>query len=170
MPGHVARPHPPAPAADAVHGCGCLRQRPAPDAHRHWATLRRQRSLRHGIKRADRLLGNRHLQQEARSVYAALCRVTLARIAEPLILVDWSDLKQDQSLHLLRASLAVGGRSLTLYEEVHRQKRLGNRSVQTQFLRRLATLLPARAAQIIIADSGLRCRSTTESSVSAGAG
>jgi hypothetical protein len=37
--------------------------------------------LRHPIKRADRLLGNRHLQQEARSVYAALCRVKLARIA-----------------------------------------------------------------------------------------
>ena len=59
--------------------------------------------LRHKIKRADRLLGNRRLQQEARSVYAALCRVTLARIGEPVILIDWSDLKADQSLHLLRA-------------------------------------------------------------------
>jgi len=27
--------------------------------------------------------------------------------------------KEDQSLHLLRASVPVGGRSLTLYEEVH---------------------------------------------------
>ena len=44
------------------------------------------------------------------SIYAALCRVVLARIAEPMILIDWSDLKADQSLHLLRASLAVGGR------------------------------------------------------------
>jgi hypothetical protein len=40
-----------------------------------------------------------------------LCRVTLARIDEPVILIDWSDLKADQSLHLLRASLPVGGRS-----------------------------------------------------------
>jgi hypothetical protein len=30
---------------------------------------------------------------------------------EPLILVDGSDLKADQSLHLLRAWLPVGGRS-----------------------------------------------------------
>jgi hypothetical protein len=34
-----------------------------------------------------------------------------------LILIDWSDLKADQSLHLLRASLAVGGRSLKVDPE-----------------------------------------------------
>jgi hypothetical protein len=94
-------------------------------------------SLRHGIKRADRLLGNGKLQRARRMFYAALCRVLLARVAEPLILIDWSDLKADQSVHLLRASLAVGGRSLTLYEEVHGQKLLANRGVQTRFLRTL---------------------------------
>ncbi len=113
-------------------------------------------SLRHGIKRADRLLGNGKLQGERRSFYAALCRVLLARIAEPLILIDWSDLKADQSLHLLRASLAVGGRSLTLYEEVHGQTLLGNRGVQRRFLRTLARLLPAHVVPIIIADSGFK--------------
>jgi hypothetical protein len=112
--------------------------------------------LRHSIKRADRLLGNAKLQGEARTFYAALCQVMLARIAEPLILIDWSDLKVDQSVHLLRASLAVGGRSLTLYEEVHPQKRLGNRGVQTRFLRTLATLLPTQVMPIIIADSGFK--------------
>ena len=80
----------------------------------------------------------------------------LARVGEPLILIDWSDLKADQSVHLLRASLAVGGRSLTLYEEVHGQKLLGNRGVQTRFLLTLATLLPAHVAPIIIADSGFK--------------
>ena len=112
--------------------------------------------LRHKIKRADRLLGNRHLQHEARSIYAALCRVTLARIEEPLILIDWSDLKADQSLHLLRASLPVGGRSLTLYAEVHPQSKLANRAVQERFLRRLAALLPAPVAPIVIADAGFK--------------
>jgi hypothetical protein len=112
--------------------------------------------LRHKIKRADRLLGNRRLQQEARSIYAALCRVTLARIGEPVILIDWSDLKADQSLHLLRASLPVGGRALTLYEEVHPQKKLGNRAVQHRFLQRLGELLPGGVAPIIVADSGFK--------------
>ena len=112
--------------------------------------------LRHKIKRSDRLLGNRRLQGEARSIYAALCRVTLARIQEPLILIDWSDLKADQSLHLLRASLPVGGRSLTLYEEVHPQRRLNNRRVQERFLQRLAALLPAHTAPVIVADAGFK--------------
>jgi hypothetical protein len=112
--------------------------------------------LRHKIKRADRLLGNTRLQGEARSVYAALCRVTLARIREPLIVVDWSDLKADQSLHLLRASLPVGGRALTLYEEVHPQRQLNNRRVQERFLERLAALLPPQAAPVIVADAGFK--------------
>jgi len=89
-------------------------------------------------------------------IYAALCRVTLARISEPLILIDWSDLKADQSVHLLRASLPVGGRSLTLYEEVHPQKPLGDRIVQQRFLERLAQLLPTSVVPIIIADAGFK--------------
>ena len=112
--------------------------------------------LRHKIKRADRLLGNTRLQGEARSVYAALCRITLARIREPLILVDWSDLKADQSLHLLRAALPVGGRALTLYEEVHPQRTLNNRRVQERFLERLATLLPPGVVPVIVADAGFK--------------
>lgn len=112
--------------------------------------------LRHKIKRADRLLGNRRLQSEARSIYAAVCRVTLARLAEPVILIDWSDLKADRSLHLLRASLPVGGRALTLYEEVHPQDKLGNRAVQHRFVQRLAELLPPGVEPIIVADSGFK--------------
>ena len=101
-------------------------------------------ALRHKIKRADRLLGNRRLQQEAGSIYGALCRVLLARIPDPVILVDWSDLKADQSLHLLRAALPVGGRALTLYEEVHPQSKLNNQLVHIRFLRALRGHLTKR--------------------------
>lgn len=113
-------------------------------------------TLRNRIKRSDRLLGNRHLQGQARTIYAALAGKLLSGILEPLIVIDWSDLKADQSLHLLRASLPVGGRSLTLYEEVHPQGKLGNRQVQHRFLQRLAQLLPVSAAPIIVADSGFK--------------
>jgi hypothetical protein len=112
--------------------------------------------LRHRIKRADRLLGNAHLRRDAKRIYAALARMLLANVAEPLIVVDWSDLKEDQSLHVLRASVPVGGRSLTLYEEVHTQSNLGNRRVQHRFLQQLKTLLPATAEPIIVADSGFK--------------
>jgi len=113
-------------------------------------------ALRHKLKRADRRLGNRHLQQEAASVYGALCRVLLAHIAESVILVDWSDLKADQSLHLLRAGLPVGGRALTLYEEVHPQSKLNIHLVQIRFLRRLAERLPPGTEPIIVADASFK--------------
>jgi hypothetical protein len=112
--------------------------------------------LRHRIKRADRLLGNAHLQRDAKEIYTALARQLLAGVAEPLIVIDWSDLKEDQSLHLLRASLPVGGRSLTLYEEVHPQRKLGNRRVQHRFLQQIKALLPGSAEPIIVADSGFK--------------
>jgi hypothetical protein len=112
--------------------------------------------LRHRIKRADRLLANRHLRRDAKQIYAALARMLRAGVAEPLIVIDWSDLKKDQSLHLLRASVPVGGRSLTLYEEVHTQRNLGNRRVQHRFLQQLKALLPATAEPIIVADSGFK--------------
>lgn len=110
----------------------------------------------HKLKRTDRLVGNQHLQREAGLVYGALCRLLLAGLTEAVIVVDWSDLKADQSLHLLRASLPVGGRSLTLYEEVHPQAKLNSRQVHIRFLRRLAALLPAGLMPIIVADAGFR--------------
>jgi hypothetical protein len=156
MPRRAAYLRASSPPGDLVRGGRRVRQRSALDAHGYRATFHSKTSLRNGIKRADRLLGNGKLRGETRTFYAALCRVLLARIAEPLILIDWSDLKADQSLHLLRASLAVGGRSLTLYEKVHGQKLLGNLGVQKRFLRTLARLLSARVAPSIIADSGFK--------------
>ncbi len=106
-------------------------------------------TLRNRVKRTARLLGNSLLQGQARMIYTALAQKLLRGVSEPLIGIDWSDLKADQSLHLLRASLPVGGRSLTLYAEVHPQGKLRSRQVQHRFLRRLAPLLPTSAAPII---------------------
>lgn len=53
-----------------------------------WGRFAGAARLRHTIKRAECLLGDRHLQQGARSIYAASCRVTLARIREPVMLID----------------------------------------------------------------------------------
>jgi hypothetical protein len=49
--------------------------------------------VKHNIKRIDRLLGNRHLAAEQREVYQALAHRTLGTLREPLIIVDWSDLR-----------------------------------------------------------------------------
>jgi len=113
-------------------------------------------TLKHKIKRADRLIGNPHLYDERTAIYGALCQATLARIPEPLILIDWSDIKADQSFHLLRATIAVGGHALTLYEEIHPDCHYGNPRVQERFLHTVASLLPPGAAPIIIADAGFK--------------
>ncbi|MDD5579603.1 MAG: hypothetical protein PHY16_10025 [Methylobacter sp.] len=37
----------------------------------------------------------------------------------PVLIFDWSPLTADQSQQRLRASLPVGARAITLYEEIH---------------------------------------------------
>ena len=111
---------------------------------------------KHKIKRMDRLLSNPHLYQERRNIYTALTQRLVKGLAEPIILIDWSPLCADQSWQLLRAALPVGGRTITLYEEVHPQSKLGNRKIQHQFLSKIATMIPATCHPIIVADSGFK--------------
>lgn len=111
---------------------------------------------KHKIKRMDRLVANPHVSRERWRIYKALSATLLNGLAEPIIVVDWSPLCADQGWHLLRAAVPVGGRTLTLYEEVHPRSRLGNRRVQHQFLLTLARLLPCGSTPVIVADSGFK--------------
>ncbi|WP_321528834.1 IS4 family transposase [Sedimenticola selenatireducens] len=111
---------------------------------------------KHKIKRIDRLLSNPHLFHERHAIYAAVARRLVKGLPVPIIAIDWSPLCADQSWQLLRAALPVGGRAITLYEEVHPQSKLGNRNIQHLFLDRLATIIPAPCRPIIVADSGFR--------------
>ena len=112
--------------------------------------------IKHKIKRMDRLAGNYHLNTERMEIYGAMTQWLLQSLPMPLILIDWSPLTTDQHPQLLRAALPTGGRSVTLYEEIHPVKKLGNRRIQQRFLRRLQALLPANVVPIIVADSGFR--------------
>lgn len=111
---------------------------------------------KHNIKRADRLIGNPTLNQERGEIYRRLAQWTVGQQRRPVILVDWSDLSADRHYHLLRASLPVGGRALTLYDEVHSSAKLGNPHVQQRFLKTLQTLLPEACCPIIVSDAGFR--------------
>ncbi len=112
--------------------------------------------IKHKIKRVDRLIGNPHLKTERTAFYGAMTQWLLRSIRLPLILIDWSPLTADQSQQLLRAALPTGGRSVTLYEEIHPRCKLGNRRIQQEFLTRLQQLLPRQVTPIIVADSGFR--------------
>jgi hypothetical protein len=111
---------------------------------------------KHNIKRMDRLVGNAKLHSQRTGIYSAQAKVLIGTAVRPRIVVDWSDLNADRSAQLLRAAVPVGGRALTLYEEVHPLKHLGNRGVQVRFLQRLKAMLPPGCCPIIITDAGFR--------------
>lgn len=117
----------------------------------------RDTSLRHRIKCVDRLLANSHLEQERVDAYRALAHEWLSGLPQLLIVVDWSPVTDDMQWHLLRASVVVDGRSITLFEEVHPRKHLAALKVHERFVKRLATLLPVcRQLPIVITDAGFR--------------
>lgn len=122
------------------------------DLARHFPGAERVRAP---LKRLDRLLGNPHLAREAEPLYGAMAR-WLIRHTRPAIVIDWSDLKTDGSLHLLRAGIPVGGRTLTVLEEIHPERKKNSPRVERAFLKRLKALLPPAVKPIIVTDAGFR--------------
>jgi hypothetical protein len=116
--------------------------------------LRAGTKYRHRLKSVDRLLGNVGMHAARAKLYGAMAARWLSGVRQVLLVVDWSDLTPDQRWHWLRASVAVEGRSVTLYEEVHPQRRLGNPTVHRRFLARVAELLPAGCEPIVMTDAG----------------
>ncbi len=113
---------------------------------------------KHRIKSVDRLLGNRHLHAERIEVYAALAAEVLSETDRPVLVVDWSDGQEGRQWLLLRASVAVEGRALTLYEEAHSKHALGSAGVEGEFLRTLKRVLPRRCVPVVVTDAGFRGR------------
>ena len=111
---------------------------------------------KHNIKCADRLLGNRRLAAERLSIYQALAHWLLSSTERPWILVDWSDVELGHEFLMLKAAVPVGGRAVSIYEEVHPLKRYNSPKTHRRFLQRLATVVPRGCCPIIITDAGFR--------------
>ncbi len=97
---------------------------------------------KHRIKQADRLLSNRKLHQELPEIYRQIAQQLLTDIAQPVLLVDWSDLDPYQKHFLLRAALVCQGRSLTLYEEIHPFDKKDKPCTHRQFLQAIKNIIP----------------------------
>lgn len=106
------------------------------------------------LKRIDRLLSNPRLQGECEGLYAALTRWLLSRNPEPVIVVDWSELDRRRRCAVLRAALAVGGRTLTVHEIVVPMKAMNTPRIESQLLARLATMVPKGVRPILVTDAG----------------
>lgn len=108
---------------------------------------------KHKIKSVDRLVGNSKLHAEIPTVYKEFFQSYVACIPVLKIIVDWSGCCRND-IHMLRASIVHDGRSVTIYNEIHPQKMLGNREVQRNFLRNLKEQIPFGKRVIIITDAG----------------
>jgi Transposase DDE domain len=111
-------------------------------------------AFKHRLKSVDRLLSNPALHANRWTLYRALAQRWLIGLPQVLLVVDWSALTRDQRWHLLRASVVVQSRSITLYEEVHPQTRYAHPTVHRRFLMRVNQILPAGAVPIVMTDAG----------------
>ena len=93
--------------------------------------------VKHSIKRMDRLLGNHHLHNERMTVYRWQARLLCHGNPMPVVLVDWADVREQMRLMVLRASVAIEGRSVTLYERTFTLQEQGSPKVQDRFLQEL---------------------------------
>lgn len=109
---------------------------------------------KHGIKRADRLLGNGALHGARLLVYRNLAALTVGDTLRPIVLVDWSQLGRDK--YILKAVLALRGRGIPLFSECHPLTANGNHRVHKRFLTLLQQILPAGCRPIVITDSGFK--------------
>lgn len=108
---------------------------------------------RSGIQKVNRLLGNPHLLMERKKIALRVSDILISNKKHPSILVDWTKYPESKDV-VLRASLVAEGRSLTLYEERHSEKKLGNNRAQKRFLKELKEILPPGCKPIIITDAG----------------
>ena len=118
--------------------------------------IQSQTTEKHQIKRSTRLCSNAHLHAEQLAIYSRVCQRLVGTQHHPIILVDWSDLDPRKQHFLLRAAIAVDGRSLTLLEEVYPLSQKEKPTVHKAFMTRLKTLLPVECRPIVVTDAGFR--------------
>lgn len=111
---------------------------------------------KHQIKRSMRLCGNPHLHYEIGTIYSFMTHHLIGHQQHPVILVDWSDLDPRKQHFLLRASVAIEGRSLTVLEEVYALTKKEKPSVHKAFMTKLKSMLPPSCTPIIVTDAGFR--------------
>jgi hypothetical protein len=121
-------------------------------------SLAERTSHKHGIKRADRLLGNTRLHAELTVWYRAVARRLIGRQKHPLILVDWTEANgaPQHAFDALVAALPAGKRSIPIYSLVVPHTLNNKPAVHRRFLVALKSILPTGCEPIIVTDAGFR--------------
>ncbi len=113
-------------------------------------------AAKHNIKRIDRLLGNHHLAQDKITLYQWHARYLCGSNPMPIILVDWSDVREQLRIMTLRASISVLDRSVTVYEHTFLFEDYNAPRSHNAFLVELANVLPQGCCPLIVTDAGYR--------------
>lgn len=71
----------------------------------------------------------------------------------PLLIVDWSPINGSEIFQLLRVSIPMGGRALTLYEKTYEESELNTRAAHQELLNSIKYCLPEGCRPIILADA-----------------
>jgi hypothetical protein len=108
---------------------------------------------KHDIKRADRLCGNTFLQYERIDFYKYMTESLISNERHPLLIVDWSPINGNEIFQLLRVSIPMGGRALTIYEKVYKESELNTRAAHQELLNAIEYCLPEGCRPIILADA-----------------
>lgn len=115
-------------------------------------------SIKHKIKKVDRLEGNSKLYEELDSLYVSLSTYVLSYLSQDKslpIVIDVCFMKDDRAIQMLSAEVTSKGRTLPLYRKVFKE---GELKEQTQsFLRELSYCVPKGREVIIIMDAGFHC-------------
>jgi hypothetical protein len=112
--------------------------------------------VKHTIKCVDRLFGNHALHLKRNIFYRAMSHMLLKGNKRPVIIVDWSGLTPCGSFHFLRASVAVNGRAITLYDQAYPLNFLNKDKTHRDFLIMLQSIIPDKCVPIIVTDAGFR--------------
>lgn len=117
--------------------------------------MRGKALVKHKIKRVDRLLGNDNLIADKFYIYKQLANNLLKNLTQIVIIVDWSGCCSQQRW-ILQASLAMSGRSIPIYKEIHPQSLNANGTVEKNFLNKLHAIIPQNTSVTIVTDAGFK--------------
>lgn len=112
-------------------------------------------SIKHKIKKVDRLESNVLLHEELDQLYQGLSSFVLTYLSQSKdipIVIDLCFMKDDKAIQMLSAEVVTKGRTLPLYRKVFNQ---GELKEQTQdFLKKLSHCVPQDRQVIIVMDAG----------------
>jgi hypothetical protein len=116
--------------------------------------IKNKTTVKHNINRMNRLVGNEKLYEERIDLYKGLAHELLLGLPRLIILVDWSAITPGGREQLIRATVAVKGRGITIYEAVYTDKTYNSLQAHKEFLDGLTQVLPKDSKPVIVTDAG----------------